>query len=226
MKWYRTHVASCKRDNISNGLKIRAALIAKASLSKASSRKRVSSRALEGLSLLDASFQRPDVKRGWGLRPKRGHRYGKSYVELYKVELQEMFDNGRKNKGLKINAAMMLARLKENCPNRFAIPSEETIKSFISAAFARQKDGEQKQYDSNNPTDGVAVVKRSGIGSTYAAALHEIGEESNWAAKPAAAVTALKQKFASVDGLPEGFPTDTQIKNRYNSRKVKRSRMA
>lgn len=85
-----------------------------------------------------------------------------------------IFDYGRKNKGLKISAALMLARLKEKYSNSFVILSEETIKKFIKASFARQKAGEQKHCDAKNPTDSVTVVE----GACYAARMQPLYRRS------------------------------------------------
>lgn len=77
-------------------------------------------------------------------------------MELYKRELQEMFDNGKNNRGDKEIAEMMLLSLTEKYPNRFTIPSRETIKMFISSQYARQK-AEERSYQEHG-ADGTQRV--------------------------------------------------------------------
>jgi hypothetical protein len=76
---------------------------------------------------------------GWAQRNTHGTLYGISYVNKRKEELIEIFQKGEANSHEKMSPGQMYEALRVKNPNKFSIPSETEIKSFISAQVQKGK---------------------------------------------------------------------------------------
>lgn len=175
---------------------------------------------LTNFSLHDPEYRLPDRKSGWAKGPKVGERYGASYVERFRAELQGWFNEGRLDKGKKISSAIMVERLKAKYPARLDLPTEDGVKKFISSAFQRQ------QTEERCGVEGRARPRRSGVGKIYTDMLVGVLDDpTKWAWKPARVVQhiydCLHEQNPSED-LPVDFPSAKQLKSKLAALRKKR----
>ena len=76
---------------------------------------------------------------GWAEKRKQGEMYGKNFTAEVRDDLVEMFMQGVDGKSKKMNATQMLDCLKAKYPQRWDLPSEAAIGSFLSSFSASQK---------------------------------------------------------------------------------------
>ena len=58
--------------------------------------------------------------------------HDESFLEKYEDILNVYFDDGNKNPSVKMNAATMLEKLKQQFPNNFSLPGKTEIKKYTS----------------------------------------------------------------------------------------------
>ena len=77
----------------------------------------------------EVSQQRTPTQ-GWARRAKKtdGGLYGKTYIHLYKDEIEGFFNTGKQDSSRKMNPAQMREALKLDHPESFMIPGEIEIK--------------------------------------------------------------------------------------------------
>ena len=88
---------------------------------------------------LAADWTPKSLLRGWARRMPSVSSYGANYISFFEQEVADMFNEGIRDKSLKMNAAQMRARLKRNHPHTFCLPSEADISGRISHLSANAK---------------------------------------------------------------------------------------
>uniref|UniRef100_A0A7S2SF11 Uncharacterized protein n=1 Tax=Mucochytrium quahogii TaxID=96639 RepID=A0A7S2SF11_9STRA len=135
-------------------------------------------------------------KAGWAVRPARGETRGETYLSDFRDDIREMFEQGEKDSGAKMQPSWMVERLRAKYPGRIKLPSENTIRGEITRLLQVANAGK--------------VSKRSKMSQEQVDYLYELAVEQSMTAKPA--VTAFRDRF----GHGEGLPTDDQVRNKIN----------
>jgi hypothetical protein len=81
----------------------------------------------------------PYLSSGWARRPRFGETYGAKYIDTYKTYINEMFEAGNKDKGLKKSASQMLAALQFRCTRAHDLPSVSEIQRYIASLCTKNK---------------------------------------------------------------------------------------
>lgn len=163
-------------------------------------------------------------KPGWALRPKQGTLYGKKYISKYAREICQMFEEGLRDKAMRMGPNRMLDELSRKYPNVFDLPSESEIRSAISQMMM--------QVNTGKP---IALGNARGRKSTFPLILDYIiridinsNIESMTSArmKPAMALPRIKEKYNAeyLQSYPistDEFPSDLKIKQRFSALKQK-----
>ena len=75
----------------------------------------------------------------WARRLGHGKMYGQTYIDMYKDDIEEMFESGEAISSNKMNASKMREHLMLRYPDRFSLPGEIEIKQCISALAQKKK---------------------------------------------------------------------------------------
>ena len=71
--------------------------------------------------------------------------YGETYIDMYKDDVEEMFQSGEAISSNKMNASKMREHLRLRYPDRFSLPGEIEIKKCISALAQKKKTPNNKK---------------------------------------------------------------------------------
>jgi hypothetical protein len=145
-------------------------------------------------------------RQGWAWRPNHGKVYGATYIEKYREDIQEMYNQGAMTESDKMSPAFMLEKLKLRYPGRYSLPGENEIRTEISSLFSKQKSGKTGRR-TQTPQDYLDLIVGT-CEEAYAAnndlklivpriILEEVKRRA-------------KDKYEGV--IPTNFPADQKIK--------------
>ena len=154
-------------------------------------------------------------KKGWARRAggESGKLYGKKYIHKYKADIQQFFNEGKKNSSKKMNPAIMLQRLKINYPNKFSLPGETEIKQEIGALFKKSKNESIEEDDgseSQEPRDRESWKKD----------LNEI-VKNNKTGKPEYLYKIFIERMESESIIYDAMPNKKEMKTKISTFKTK-----
>lgn len=78
-------------------------------------------------------FEPVSFKKGWAIRPSVGRIYGAKYIDKYKGDIDDMFEQGYIDKRNKMAPGRMLEALRSKYKGVLDIPSESEIRKRITA---------------------------------------------------------------------------------------------
>ena len=123
---------------------------------------------------------------GWAEKRKQGEMYGKNFIAEVRDDFVEMFMQGVDGKSKKMNATQMLDCLKAKYPQRWELPSEAAIGSFLSSFSASQKKAR-----------GISESRKSKLPEEYLQFLKGLLDE-NPALQPRVGLQLFYSKFEGV----------------------------
>lgn len=141
----------------------------------------------------------------------------------YDTDIRRMMTAAKKAKNKMANASVMLKVLQKAYPFRDDIPSEADIERIMSNCTQNFVDVNETLDSFPRLADEGGDLRRNSISVRYQRDIEAIGELGSWLTKPRDVLLQLKAKYDTGSGLPEDWPTDQQVKNRYNSQKTKRT---
>ena len=154
----------------------------------------------------------------WGRRQSHGEMYGQTYISNYKRDLTDMFQVGENNSSLKMNEGKMRDNLMLRYPNKFSIPGETDIKTFINGQFQKSKNKSSNKNSNPNERRG-RKTNDSGAKPQWEVMIEMIAND-NETMKPERIWQHVIEKVG-VDATkwPTGLPLDTE--NKPNKIKIK-----
>jgi hypothetical protein len=143
----------------------------------------------------DEELRRPQ---GWARRPNREDgMYGKLYItDLFKEELQNMFDEGVQNSSSKRGPAEMREQLEIKFPGYYCYPGEIEISKAISAMFDKQKKA------------GTTTTREKKLPDAIEAKIREFMKLNP--DKKGAFIEGLVRPFFNEQNLPHGYAYNRQ----------------
>ena len=184
----------------------------------------VTSATMDNPVLLEAAvFPKESIKfkldQGWGRRNniENSTLYGNTYIEQYKSDIEEFFDEGTVNNSRKMNAAMMREQLKKLYPNRYSIPGETEIKKHINYLSNLSKKGTKSS--SNLDVELELNDQELAISRDWKLVITSIVKE-NHNKKPAKIYEEFLKEMVQVRQVKENeLPTMKQVKSKIGSLK-------
>jgi hypothetical protein len=154
------------------------------------------------------SFCVPDeFKRdeGWARRPRQGEYYGKRFIGPYKDELQERFDDGKRDGSRKMSADQMCEWLAKKYPGVYTLPSVSEIDSFISQCIKNDKNAQARTAPNSRVRNTTQVPSTSEeepeIETKYSEAISAVLEECQGNIMPRFVANRVACLFQNDDGF-------------------------
>lgn len=141
---------------------------------------------------------------GWARVPKQGHMYGRKYIKPFKPEIENMFEEGVRDKSKRLGPARMLQQLRIKHPGRLDLPAESEIRQLISTLTAKGKKAAH-----GTP----ASARKTGIQAEYREAL-ETMVLNNPSIKPMQAWKEFQIIHPYTEDQKEKYPKQNQVKAR------------
>ena len=155
-------------------------------------------------------------KSSWARRKGHGKMYGVKYITMYQKDLEDMFEEGKKNTSQKMNPGKMRERLIHKYPHNFSIPGETEIKQFIGSQLQKEN------YHAQKKTTGAKTDKRGrkpgpkqvwkGLLEPFVIARHTT--------KNAVIFDEFIKSLGPVDNWPNDLPRDGDKRDTADKKKV------
>lgn len=127
-----------------------------------------------------------------------------------------MFEAGVAELSDKLSPAAMLERLRQKYPEKYSLPLESDIQSYVSLLFGRKKRGLSLQATGQHG--------RRGISESFAKSISDMIDDEPHL-KPSTGLSRLRSMYSGDDGAPpDDFPTEKQIKSKICSTKAARKK--
>ena len=89
----------------------------------------------------------PSIQRGWARRLRGEALYGQNYLEDHIVRIKELYDIGVKDKSQKKSPSDMREIIRAENQDKFALPSESSIRQVVSQLAQKEKSGQFELSD-------------------------------------------------------------------------------
>lgn len=155
-----------------------------------------------------ATFEAPPKRGGWGRRGMLDTLYGKMYMELYKEDVDEMFERGERDKSEKMSPAQMVEQLRRKYPGRYCLPSESEVQRYVSSLVQRKNNKKKKAKKGEGDEVGDARYKMPIVVRMW---LREYMAQNNFDVSPSKTADLTRTHFESLGELPNGFPDRKQL---------------
>ena len=151
----------------------------------------------------------------WARRKGHGKLYGSNYIDKYKSELKNLFEEGKRDSSKKMNPGKMRERLLQKFPNHFSIPGDTEIKQFIGAQF--QNDKYHRKNKTGTKSDGRG--RKPGPKSVWVALLEPF-VEARQTMKNSLLYNEFMNFLGDKNSWPHDLPRDVEDNTKADKKKV------